>query len=109
MACSRRGHGRTDPRSHEYKDAGDLAILLGWYERSPEITDRLFADGYDMDLTERYEFDQRLSTAHLLGRDMRRQLSHGRGDELAEEFGASDLSMFARHLGNRVGDLSVRH
>ncbi|WP_022888602.1 nucleotidyl transferase AbiEii/AbiGii toxin family protein [Agromyces italicus] len=93
---------------HEYKDAADPAVALRWYESSPNITDRLFDDALDMHLTEQYEFDQRLSTAHLLGRDIRRQLSSGRGDELAEAFDASDLSMFARQLGSRVGGLAVR-
>lgn len=93
---------------HEYKDAGDLAVVLGWYENSPVTADRLYDDSLDMDLTERYDFDQRMSTAHLLGRDIRHQLSSGRDDELATAFAASDLSMFARQLGDRLGELTVR-
>lgn len=92
----------------EYKDAGDIGIALGWYDASTEVQGRLWEESREPSTIELYEYDPVLATAHTLGRDIRRQLTEDHADELTSAFGASDLSLFARYLGDGRGDLTAR-
>ena len=80
----------------EYKDAKDLALVLRWYDDWEHVHDRLY--GERLDIAERYELDMPCAAAHLLGLDVRAELTAPNADELALTFAQSDVSRFASHI-----------
>lgn len=80
-----------------WKDAKDMGVVLSWYEHSESVGDRVWDP--DSELSDRYDWDPELVSAHLLGRDMRSMLSEADADDLASRVRASDIRRFVFEAG----------
>ncbi|BAJ74298.1 uncharacterized protein conserved in bacteria [Microbacterium testaceum StLB037] len=90
----------------DHRDAQDLAVALDWYAQDPSTIDRLFSA--DIDISELYGFDAGQSSAHLLGRDIRRHLIPSDANDLVSRFTGLDARPLAGHLLNLPQDRSRR-
>lgn len=86
----------------EYKDAGDLATVMRWYNDWDLVQNRLYGD--EGDIADHYAYDMPLATAYLLGRDVRNQLTTTNADDLAIRFDQSDTQRFAAALSPEPGN-----
>lgn len=53
-------------------DAEDIALTMHWYAESTSVSERLYED---LAVLERYDFNDLVASAHLLGSDIRQHLS----------------------------------
>ncbi|GAA2938026.1 hypothetical protein GCM10010458_22880 [Microbacterium luteolum] len=88
----------------EYKDAEDIATVLSWYSVADAVQDRIYGD--EIDVTEQYGFDVDLASAHLLGRDVRGQLSTSNAEDLARRLAESETREFTSALSTESWDAS---
>lgn len=90
----------------DHRDAQDLAVAFDWYAQNQSTTDRLF--GADLEISELHGFDSDQSSAHLLGRDVRRQLRPSDAEDLVERFASLDMRPLASYLLGGPRDRSRR-
>lgn len=86
----------------EFKDAHDFATIVDWYENWAFIDRRLREA--DSTIADRYFYDMPRACAHLLGRDIRHQLTESNAADLLERFLDSDTDRFAATLKGEPGN-----
>jgi predicted nucleotidyltransferase len=91
----------------EFKDASDLATVINWYENWNLIDERL--RGADSPVADLYFYDMPLACAHLLGRDIRHQLTVANASDLIDRFLHSDTARFASTMMGEPGNPDRRN
>lgn len=91
----------------EFKDADDMATIVHWYEHWSSVEVQLRTTA--LDVADRYFYDMPLACAHLLGRDIRHQLTPANATDLALRFRMSDTDRFASALSGEPGNPARRH
>lgn len=91
----------------EFKDAQDFATAVDWYEDWTLVEQRL--RGADSKVADRYFYDMPLASAHLLGRDIRDQLTEPNASDLLDRFLDSDTARFAATLKGEPGNPGRRN
>lgn len=91
----------------EFRDAHDFATIVDWYENWAFIDQRL--RGADSIVADRYFYDIPLACAHLLGRDIRHQLTELNASDLLERFLDSDTARFAATFKGEPGNPGRRN
>lgn len=90
----------------ELKDAQDFSLIVDWYEDWALIEQRLREA--DSAVADSYLYDMPLARAHLLGRDIRDQLSEANAVDLLGRFLESDTARFAASLRGEPGNSGRR-
>jgi predicted nucleotidyltransferase len=68
----------------EYKDASDIATVVYWYSRSPDIQTRLYDTDLGQAILSREAMDDSAAAAHILGGDIAEIIGPTRLSELAK-------------------------
>jgi len=88
---------------HQYKDGGDLACTMFWYQNDTAVSDRLYTEPYGIGHLLAADTDPDIAAVRLLVDDALRLLSADRRAELRstwEHFSGGD-ALLTRHLPNR--------
>lgn len=85
------------------KDGKDLAAAVYWYGESDAVRERLFGTDEGNLILDRLDWDQDLAAAHLLGGDVRAQLSAGNREDLVSRWRGVDRDFLSRALDLPVG------
>lgn len=72
--------------NREYKDASDLAAVVYWYSKSPEIGTYLYGTAHGQDILLREDMDDSAAAARLLGENIADVIGRARVGELAERW-----------------------
>lgn len=87
----------------EYKDAGDIACVLFWYQEWDDVMNRLWDSEDRGQVAEELEFDMGRAAARILGEDIRAQLSATNCTDLAARWELSNLDRLAGLLAMPAG------
>lgn len=77
------------------KDAPDLALATYWYQRSPEVENRLYDTDEGLELLEAADFDPEVAAARVLGLDVEHLLSPSNVTDLRRRWSRLDLDLLA--------------
>jgi len=70
----------------EYKDASDIATVMYWHLKSPEVNTRLYDTDRGHDILLQEDYDDAAAAAHVLGEDIVDVIGGSRLSELAERW-----------------------
>ncbi len=70
----------------EYKDASDIATIMYWYLKSPDVNTRLFDTDRGHDILLQEDYDDAAAAAYVLGADIVGVIGRRRLSELAERW-----------------------
>jgi predicted nucleotidyltransferase len=82
----------------EYKDGSDIAAVLYWYSRSPEIEAFAYETSHGQDLLVQEELDTAAVACRLLGEEVGRVIGPERRSELAERWSATAKDLLYHHM-----------
>ncbi|WPF82651.1 hypothetical protein SANBI_000262 [Sanguibacter sp. 4.1] len=89
---------------HQYKDGGDLACAMFWYQNDPNVTERLYVEPHAIGHLVAADTDPNVAAVRLLVDDALRLLPADRRTELRstwDRLPGGDASL-ARHLSNNL-------
>jgi len=82
----------------EYKDASDIATVVYWYSRSPEIETLAYETDHGQDLLVQEELDLAAAASRLLGEEIGSIIGGERLPALADRWSKTSKDLLYHHL-----------
>jgi predicted nucleotidyltransferase len=82
----------------EYKDASDIATVIYWYSRSPEVATYAYETSHGQDLLVQEALDDTMVAARVLGEHIAAVIGHERLSEIAKRWSASPRDLLYYYM-----------